>query len=127
MSEDNGVAAVENDAQADAAFLQENVDLKYLKKVIDIDLVNSLLGQFAPTPTPAAPPAAHEPGAAEILEPKEEKSILSRIKSLWSGTDKKIKDTDTKITKLNSLLKKAKEVQKLKAEYEKSISRKLGK
>ena len=121
---------VEN-AEDDAAFIRENVDIKYLKKAIDMSLVDSLLGQFAPTPTPPAPPAAKKaeepvPETHVVLEPKQEKSILARIKDFWRGTDREIEATDAKVKNLNSLLKKAKDVQKLKAEYEESISRKLG-
>ncbi len=119
----------ETGAKDDADFIRENVDIKYLKKAIDMSLVESLLGQFAPTPTPPAAKKAEEPipETPAVLEPTQEKSILSRIKDFWRGTDREIEAADAKITNLNSLLKKAKDVQKLKAEYEESISRKLGK
>lgn len=123
MSTETGPTALESDA----AFLRENVDIKYLKKTIDMGLVDSLLGEFDPTPTPSTPPTTKEEAEAAVMEPTEEKGILTRIKNFWSRTDKKIEGTDTKINNLNSLLKKAREVQMLKAEYEESISKKLGK
>ncbi len=121
----------ETKAKDDASFIAENVDIKYLKKTIDMSLVDSLLGQFGPTPTPAAQPALTKAGdpapeAPAILEPKQEKSILSRIKDLWRGTDKEIEATDAKVKNLKLLLGKAKDVSTLKREYEESISKKLG-
>lgn len=123
MSEETGEPTPADEAQADAAFLRENIDITYLKNTIDLDLVDSLLGQFAPTPTPAV----QEPDAAPVLEPQQEKSILSRIKDFWRGTDKKIAETESKIKNLLSLHKKAKDVSTLKREYEESISKKLEK
>jgi hypothetical protein len=122
----------ETGTKDDAAFIRENVDIKYLKKTIDMSLVDSLLGQFAPTPAPAATPAPEkagepEPEAPVVLEPQQEKSILARIKDFWRGTDKEIEATDAKVKNLNSLLKKAKEVQALKKQYEMNLSEKLGK
>jgi hypothetical protein len=110
-------------APADEAFIKENIDVAYLKKAIDLDLVNSLLGQFAPAPAPAA----QEPDEGPILEPRQEKSILSRIKDFWRGTDEKIAETESKIKDLLSFHEKAKEVSTLKREYEESISKKLEK
>jgi hypothetical protein len=123
---------LETGTKDDAAFIRENVDIKYLKKAIDMSLVDSLLGQFTPTPAPTATSAPKkvegpEPEAPVVLEPKQEKSILSRIKDFWRGTDKEIEATDAKVKNLNSLLKKAKEVQALKKQYEMNLSEKLGK
>ena len=126
-SETNGYTS---DAEADTAFLKENIDLKYLKESVDIELVNSLLLQFAPTKVPSPPPAApvHEKAEPdEILEPKQEQSILSRIKNFWRGTDKKIDITSKKIQNLQSRHERAKEVQMLKQQYESSLKEKLGK
>jgi hypothetical protein len=126
-SETNGYAS---DAEADAAFLKENIDIKYLKKAVDIEIVNSLLGQFAPATVPPPTPETPIPEKAKpekILEPKQEKSILSRIKNFWRRTDRKIKATDNKVKDLQSLHEKAREVQTLKQQYESSLSEKLGK
>ncbi|MBU2560187.1 hypothetical protein KKA03_04755, partial [archaeon] len=72
-------------------------------------------------------PAAVQEETDLLLEPKQEKSILSRIKDFWRGTDAKIDATESKIKNLLSLHKKAREVSDLKREYEESISKKLEK
>jgi hypothetical protein len=126
MDVETGPNTPGSDAAADAAFLEENVDISYLKETIDMGLVDSLLGEFAPTQEPTAEPAA-PPESGLIMEPKEEQSIVQRIKSLWRGTDKNIAGVNSKISNLLHLHEKAREVRALKREYEESVSKKLGK
>jgi hypothetical protein len=147
MTVENGETISEEESMSDVSFLKENIDIKYLKKTIDMGLVDSLLEEFGLTPeastlpttqvaeepSPEQPgPEPTVPGAAQmeigqVLAPKEEKSIVSRIKNLWRGTDRKIEATENKISNLLSLHEKAKEVRALKQEYEESVSKKLGK
>ena len=51
--------------------------------------------------------------------------LCQKIKSLWGGTDKRIRASEEKLDNLLRLHEKAKEVQKIKQEYRESISKKL--